>query len=131
MPCTYSNQMTLMKNSVYFSFPFTAERIHMFNSSTKLMLMVREPVARAFSQYMFGLQRKQIPPGTPMEEVIFQNNILNEEHHWVSPARKITLGVSVTSQWGRFMQMVLNHYVSSLSSDQPTSCSFTQSRDMD
>ena len=80
MPCTYSNQMTLMKNSVYFSFPFTAERIHRFNSSIKLMLMVREPVARAISQYMFGLQRKQIPPGTSMEQVIFQDNILNEEH---------------------------------------------------
>ena len=80
MPCSYSNQITLMKNSVYFSFPSSAERIHKFNSSIKMLLMVREPVARAISQYMFGLQRKQINAGAAMEQVIFENNELNEAH---------------------------------------------------
>ena len=81
LPCSFSNQITLMKNSVYFSFPSTAERIHKFNSSIKLILMVREPVSRVISQYMFGLQRKQIQPGMALEQIIFENNQLNEEHH--------------------------------------------------
>ena len=81
MPCTYSSQITVMKNSLYFSTPYTAKRIYEFNSNTKLLLMVREPVSRVISQYMFSLQRKQIPSGKSLEHIIFENNRLNEDHH--------------------------------------------------
>ena len=81
MPCSYSNQMTIMKNSLYFSTPLkTAERIARFNSSIKMILLVREPVARVISHYMFDLQRGLISSWTSMEQVLFQNNVLNEQH---------------------------------------------------
>ena len=81
MPCSYSNQMTIMKNSLYFSAALnTAERIARFNSSIKMILLVREPVARVVSHYMFDLQRGRISSGTSMEQVLFQNNVLNEQH---------------------------------------------------
>ena len=81
MHCSYSNQMTIMKNSLYFSTPLkTAERIARFNSGIKMILLVREPVARVISHYMFDLQRGLISSGTSMEQVLFQNNVLNEQH---------------------------------------------------
>ena len=40
MPCSYSNQVTVMKNSAYFNSPIlTVERIRRFNSSIKLILI--------------------------------------------------------------------------------------------
>ena len=56
MPCSYSNQLTIMKNSAYFDLPIpTAGRIQKFNSSIKLILIVREPIARTISRFMFEL----------------------------------------------------------------------------
>ena len=53
MPCTYSNQITLMKNAGYFHNSVVPKRIKQFNESIKLILMVREPVSRSLSRYMF------------------------------------------------------------------------------
>ena len=40
MPCSYSNQITIMKDSQYFDYPYpVAERIQKFNSSIKLILI--------------------------------------------------------------------------------------------
>ena len=53
MPCTYSNQITLMKHAGYFHNPTVPERIKQFNDSIKLILMVREPVSRSLSHYTY------------------------------------------------------------------------------
>ena len=53
MPCSYSNQLTLMKHSLYFHNSVVPERIKRFNESIKLILIVREPVARAISHFRF------------------------------------------------------------------------------
>ena len=55
MPCTFSNQITLMKHSHYFHDPAVPERIKHFNESIKLILMVREPVSRSMSDYRMKL----------------------------------------------------------------------------
>ena len=40
MPCSYSNQITIMKDSQYFDYPYpVAERIQKFNNSIKLILI--------------------------------------------------------------------------------------------
>ena len=57
MPCTYSNQMTIMKNAGYFHDAVVPERIKIFNESIKLILMVREPISRAVSNYMNRLDQ--------------------------------------------------------------------------
>ena len=59
MPCTYSNQITVIKNGGYFHDKVTPERIKKFNESIKLILMVREPFSRSLSQYMFRKSRYQ------------------------------------------------------------------------
>ena len=59
MPCVYSNQITLMKHAGYFHNTGVPERIKNFNESIKLILMIREPVARAVSHYRFRKTRYQ------------------------------------------------------------------------
>ena len=57
MPCSYSNQITIIKNAWYFSKSYIPERIKNFNESIKLILLVREPVDRAVSQFTFKHRR--------------------------------------------------------------------------
>ena len=57
MPCSYSNQITIIKNAWYFSNSYIPERIKNLNESIKLILLVREPVARAVSQFTFKHRR--------------------------------------------------------------------------
>ena len=53
MPCSFTNQLTVMKMSTYFHDRLVPERIQKLNESIKLILIVREPIARAYSDYTF------------------------------------------------------------------------------
>ena len=53
MPCSFSNQMTVMKKAGYFHDKVVPERIQKFNESIKLVLIVREPISRSYSAYTF------------------------------------------------------------------------------
>ena len=80
MPCSYSNQITFMKQSTYFPQMNIPKRIHDFNPGIKLILMVREPVSRSIARFMYEVQTKWIKPGTALEDVILQNGTINVEH---------------------------------------------------
>lgn len=51
MPHSYVGQITIEKSPSYFVTPEVPERIRAMNSSIKLLLIVREPVTRAISDY--------------------------------------------------------------------------------
>ncbi|KAL1490742.1 hypothetical protein ABEB36_013390 [Hypothenemus hampei] len=51
MPHSYFGQMTIEKSPSYFVTPEVPERIRAMNASIKLLLIVREPVTRAISDY--------------------------------------------------------------------------------
>ncbi|XP_039292199.1 heparan sulfate glucosamine 3-O-sulfotransferase 1 isoform X2 [Nilaparvata lugens] len=51
MPHSFRGQLTLEKTPSYFVTPEVPERIRAMNSSVKLLLIVREPVTRAISDY--------------------------------------------------------------------------------
>lgn len=53
MPCSYSNQLTIVKTPSYFQSLTTPGRIHAMNSSIKIIVLVREPVSRTVSQFTF------------------------------------------------------------------------------
>ena len=74
MPCTYSNQITLMKNGLYFYDPDVPERIKRFNESIKLILMVREPVSRAVSDYMMRINLHMAHPNSQRYTMYAKNN---------------------------------------------------------
>ncbi|XP_011308723.1 heparan sulfate glucosamine 3-O-sulfotransferase 5 isoform X2 [Fopius arisanus] len=51
MPYSFKGQLTIEKSPSYFVTPEVPERIRAMNSSVKLLLIVREPVTRAISDY--------------------------------------------------------------------------------
>lgn len=51
MPHSFRGQITIEKSPSYFVAPEVPERVHAMNSSVKLLLIVREPVTRAISDY--------------------------------------------------------------------------------
>lgn len=51
MPHSYPGQITIEKSPSYFVTPEVPERIRAMNASVKLLLIVREPVTRAISDY--------------------------------------------------------------------------------
>jgi [heparan sulfate]-glucosamine 3-sulfotransferase 5 len=51
MPHSYHGQITIEKSPSYFVTPEVPERIRAMNASVKLLLIVREPVTRAISDY--------------------------------------------------------------------------------
>ena len=71
MPCSFSNQITIMKKAGYFHAMDVPERIQKFNATIKLILMVREPIARYYSAYTFFKAM-----GRPYEET-FDEMVIN------------------------------------------------------
>ena len=57
MPCSFSYQITVEKSPDYFHNVNVPARIHRMNASIKLIALVREPVARAISQFTFSKSR--------------------------------------------------------------------------
>ena len=53
MPCSYSNQITMVKTPSYFQHPLVPARIHEMDPTIKLIVLVREPVSRTLSQFTF------------------------------------------------------------------------------
>lgn len=51
MPFSFSNQVTIEKSPSYFVTPEVPERIRAMNASIRLLLILREPVTRAISDY--------------------------------------------------------------------------------
>ncbi|KAG5673706.1 hypothetical protein PVAND_003729 [Polypedilum vanderplanki] len=51
MPHSFRGQITIEKSPSYFVTPEVAERVRAMNSSIKLLLLVREPVTRAISDF--------------------------------------------------------------------------------
>lgn len=72
MPCSYSNQITVMKNAWYFPRTNVPERIKNFNESMKLILLVREPVSRAVSHLSW--QTKSPVSSDNFERMVIRGN---------------------------------------------------------
>ena len=52
MPFTYPDQITMEKTPAYFSCDYVPERVYKMNSTVKLLLIVRDPIDRAMSDYL-------------------------------------------------------------------------------
>ncbi|ELT88642.1 hypothetical protein CAPTEDRAFT_104042 [Capitella teleta] len=53
LPPLQENQISIEKSAEYFHFPYVPERVWSFNSSMKILLIVRDPFVRLVSDYMF------------------------------------------------------------------------------
>lgn len=72
MPYSFKGQITIEKSPSYFVTPEVPERIHAMNGSVKLLLIVREPVTRAISDYTqlrtHAATASTLTNGTPQQQ---------------------------------------------------------------
>lgn len=69
MPPTLEGQMTLEKTPSYFITKEAPHRVHLMNPSTKLLVVVRDPVTRAISDYTQAISKK--PEMARFEQLTF------------------------------------------------------------
>ncbi|XP_066140510.1 heparan sulfate glucosamine 3-O-sulfotransferase 3A1 [Euwallacea fornicatus] len=83
MPPTLEGQLTIEKTPSYFITKEAARRVQMMNPSTKLLVVVRDPVTRAISDYTQAASKK--PEMKRFEDLVFVNG---------------TIGTIVDTSWG-------------------------------
>jgi len=59
MPLSNDSQLTVEKTPSYFVTPGAAERIYRMSPTTKLIVVVRDPVTRAISDYTQALSKRK------------------------------------------------------------------------
>ncbi|XP_050311496.1 heparan sulfate glucosamine 3-O-sulfotransferase 3B1 [Anthonomus grandis grandis] len=82
MPPTLDGQLTIEKSPSYFVTKEAPRRVQMMNPSTKLLVVVRDPVTRAISDYTQATSHKSLKP---FEDLVFVNG---------------TVGSIVDTSWG-------------------------------
>ncbi|XP_049866907.1 heparan sulfate glucosamine 3-O-sulfotransferase 5 [Pectinophora gossypiella] len=74
MPLSFKGQITIEKSPSYFVTPEVPERVRAMNASVRLLLIVREPVTRAISDYTQLRSRATpsapAPPGHPVPDAV-------------------------------------------------------------
>lgn len=72
MPVTVDGQITMEKTPSYFVTPEAPRRVQHMDPGTKLIVVVRDPVTRAISDYtQVKSKRVEMPK---FEELVFLNN---------------------------------------------------------
>lgn len=71
LPCTKPDQVLIERSSNYFRQLLAIDRIWRMDTSTKLILVVCEPVRRAISHFAMSVERK-ILPNTTFEKHVFK-----------------------------------------------------------
>lgn len=80
MPLTLEGQITIEKSPSYFVTKEAARRAQHMNPSTKLLVVVRDPVTRAISDYTQAVSKK--PEMAPFEKLAFINGSLIVDTSW-------------------------------------------------
>ncbi|XP_019505353.1 PREDICTED: heparan sulfate glucosamine 3-O-sulfotransferase 4, partial [Hipposideros armiger] len=109
MPKTVDGQITMEKTPSYFVTNEAPQRIHSMSRDTKLIVVVRDPVTRAISDYTQTLSKK---PDIPTFEVLaFKNRTLGLiDASW--SAIRIGIYALHLQSWLRYFRLAQIHLVS-------------------
>uniref|UniRef100_A0A1A8P7X2 Sulfotransferase n=1 Tax=Nothobranchius rachovii TaxID=451742 RepID=A0A1A8P7X2_9TELE len=109
MPRTLDSQTTLEKTPSYFVTREAPRRISRMSHETKLIVVVRNPVTRAISDYTQTLSKK---PGIPtFEELVFKNRSLGVvDTSW--NAIRIGMYIVHLENWLQYFRLSQMHFVS-------------------
>lgn len=104
LPMSYGDQLTIEKTPGYFHSKDAPERIFQFNSTIKLILIVREPVDRAVSDHL-QLMDKKTRRGK--ETFSFEDMALTEEGEINTSYKPIERSVyyNFMKKWLKFFQL--------------------------
>ena len=108
MPASLPGQLTIEKTPSYFITKEVPNRMYSMSHDLKLIVVVRNPVTRAISDYAQGLDRR--PDLKPFEQMAFLDNsteIVNTS--W--GAIKIGLYVSHLEKWLKYFKMEQIYFV--------------------
>ena len=81
MPVSYEDEVTIEKTPSYFIYPYIPYRVYNMNASIRLILVVRDPVERAISDYTQTYSRKT-KQGLPYPR--FESLAINKSSHKVN-----------------------------------------------
>ncbi|CAH1100768.1 unnamed protein product [Psylliodes chrysocephalus] len=95
MPATLEGQLTIEKTPSYFITREAPHRVHLMNPSTKLLIVVRDPVTRAISDYAQAISKKV--DMKPFEQLVFVNG---------------SIGSIVDTSWGPIKLGIYSRYLS-------------------
>ncbi|VDP12765.1 unnamed protein product [Soboliphyme baturini] len=110
MPATCPGEITIEKTPKYFIAKRTPERIHKMNPDTKLIVVVRDPVTRALSDYAQNASKRPRMPS--FEEMAFISRdqgsaIVNQSWHAIS----IGLYHKHVKRWLKYFPLKQMHFV--------------------
>lgn len=87
MPFSFKNQITIEKTPSYFTTPEVPERVYRMNSTIKLLLILRDPVERAISDYTqvaLSKLKKHKHVDTFEEKVLEKDGSINRSYKGIS-----------------------------------------------
>lgn len=109
MPRTLDSQITLEKTPSYFVTREAPRRIASMSHETKLIVVVRNPVTRAISDYTQTLSKK--PDIPTFEELVFKNRSLGTvDTSW--NAIRIGMYILHLENWLQYFRLSQVHFVS-------------------
>lgn len=109
MPATIDGQMTVEKTPSYFVTRAVPQRIHKMAPHTKLILVVRDPVTRAISDYTQTVIKR--PGMRPFEQMAILDNITGMVNtSW--GAIKIGMYSKHLERWLKYFDLKQIHFVS-------------------
>ena len=108
MPATLEGQLTIEKTPSYFVTKDVPARIYNMNSDTKLILVVRNPVTRAISDYTQTLTKR--PLTKPFEQMAFMDNVTGlVDTSW--GAVRIGVYAKHLERWLKYFPLSQIHFV--------------------
>ncbi|CAG9830606.1 unnamed protein product [Diabrotica balteata] len=94
MPATLEGQLTIEKTPSYFITREAPHRVQLMNPSTKLLVVVRDPVTRAISDYAQAISKKI--DMKPFEQLVFVNG---------------SIGSIIDTSWGPIKLGIYSRYL--------------------
>ncbi|KAJ8923219.1 hypothetical protein NQ315_001774 [Exocentrus adspersus] len=94
MPATLDGQLTIEKTPSYFITKEAPRRVQLMNPSTKLLVVVRDPVTRAISDYAQAISKKC--DMKPFEQLVFVNG---------------SIGSIIDTSWGPVKLGIYSRYL--------------------
>lgn len=94
MPATLEGQLTIEKTPSYFITKEAPRRVQLMNPSTKLLVVVRDPVTRAISDYAQAISKKY--DMKPFEQLVFVNG---------------SIGSIIDTSWGPVKLGIYSRYL--------------------
>lgn len=102
MPCSYPNQITISRSTEYFFTSNVPERIKKFDPSMKIIIIVREPVVRALSQFVMWKFQAEYRIGN----MSFEDAVTTGTSKEVDPLSRLI----VVSDYQRHMKVWLKYF---------------------